>query len=410
MERLERATRIGLASIAAFLLAVMLVLGTFTVTRATLQGDIGSLLTTEQTSSQQITADNAVAVNGAETESVATGAAPQTASAQQQGGIIDARYAAQQTGDAVVTVVNRMQQMTGRGRFGTQGVSPEALGSGVIISEEGYIVTNQHVVENQQSLSVIFADGTEVPATLVGADAYSDLAVIKVDAEVPAVAQLGDSDKLEPGQPVVAIGTALGDFQNTVTAGIVSALHRQLDDGGTATQDLIQTDAAINHGNSGGPLLDLSGTVIGINTAVVRGTGMTGDVAEGLGFAIPSNTVKSVAEQLMSSGSISRPYIGISYQSITPELAAQLSLTREQGVYVSEVAAGSPAERAGIEPNSIITKLDGVELGGDGDGATIAEVLSKHKVGDSVTLAVVAPGAETESEVTVVLGERPSGQ
>jgi 2-alkenal reductase len=256
---------------------------------------------------------------------------------------------------------------------------------------------------------VIFADGTEVPATLVGADAYSDLAVIKVDAKVPAVANFGDSDKLEPGQPVVAIGTALGDFQNTVTAGVVSALHRQIDDGGTATQDLIQTDAAINHGNSGGPLLDLNGNVIGINTAVVRGSAMTGDVAEGLGFAIPSNTVQSVAQQLIAGGSISRPYIGISYQEITPELATQLNLSVEQGVYVADVAAGSPADRAGIEANSIITEIDGQELGSD-SGTTIVQALSKHKVGDSVKLTVIGPDSDTEQVITVVLGQRPSGQ
>jgi 2-alkenal reductase len=386
----------------------MLVLGTFTVTRASLADDISALLAAGQTASQQITADKAVA--GSDTQSVASNTAQQTAPTQQQSGVIDARYAAKQAGSAVVTVVNTMQQSTlGRGRFGPQGVSPEALGSGVIIDNQGHIVTNQHVVENQQSLSVIFADGTEVPATLVGADAYSDLAVIKVDAAVPAVAKFGDSDALEPGQPVVAIGTALGDFQNTVTAGVVSALHRQLDDGGTSTQDLIQTDAAINHGNSGGPLLDLSGNVVGINTAVVRSSGMMGDVAEGLGFAIPSNTVKSVAEQLISSGSISRPYIGISYQEITPELAAQYNLTREQGIYVSEVASGSPAEKAGIQPNSIITRIDGVELGGD-SGSTVVEILGTHKVGDSVKLSVIPPGNSSEQEVTVVLGARPSGQ
>src|SRR5205823_1155295 len=186
-------------------------------------------------------------------------------------------------GPAVVTVVNTMQQATGRGRFGSggQGQAPEALGSGVIIDNQGDIVTNQHVVASQQSLSVIFADGTQVPATLVGQDAYSDLAVIKVDAKVPAVAQFGDSDNLEPGQPVVAIGTALGDYKNTVTAGVVSGLHRRLSDGDTSTQDLIQTDAAINHGNSGGPLLDLDGNVVGRNPVVVSSTGMTGEDVDG---------------------------------------------------------------------------------------------------------------------------------
>ena len=173
-----------------------------------------------------------------------------------------------------MTVVNKMQAQSARGvPLGMSATPPEALGSGVIIDNQGRIITNNHVVENQQSLEVIFADGTRAPATLVGTDAFSDLAVIKVEGKVPAVAQLGDSDKLEAGQPVVAIGSALGDFRNTVTAGVVSALHRDLvGDGVNSTvRDLIQTDAAINHGNSGGPLIDTSGHVIGINTAVVRG-------------------------------------------------------------------------------------------------------------------------------------------
>jgi 2-alkenal reductase len=216
--------------------------------------------------------------------------------------IVDARTAVRAAGPAVVTVVNTMQ-VTSRGRFGSGTRTAEALGSGVIISDQGYIVTNQHVVDGQTSLEVIFSDGTRVAATLVGEDASSDLAVIKVDVAVPAVATLGDSDTLVAGQPVVAIGTALGDFQNTVTEGIISGLHRQLDDSSVAVQDMIQTDAAINHGNSGGPLLELEGKVVGINTAVVRTDSAAGDVAEGLGFAIPVNTVKKVVEQLIASGS-----------------------------------------------------------------------------------------------------------
>lgn len=219
--------------------------------------------------------------------------------AAQVTGIIDARYAFQQAGPAVVTVVNNME-VTTRGRFGSSTQTAEALGSGVIISTDGYIVTNQHVVDSQQSLEVIFSDGTRVAATLIGEDAANDIAVIKVDVDVPAVANLGNSDALEPGQPVVAIGTALGDFQNTVTTGIISGLHRQLDGTTAATQDMIQTDAAINHGNSGGPLLDLEGNVIGINTAVVRSDPAAGDVAEGLGFAIPSNTVETIVNTLIA--------------------------------------------------------------------------------------------------------------
>jgi 2-alkenal reductase len=404
---MERTLRIGFASL---LLIVMLALGGLVVASGAADGGIGTLVSATRTAAVKAPANDAVEVKDNITSTAPSATAQQAAPAQQQNGVIDARYADRKAGPAVVTVVNTMQQTsTGRGRFGGQGQAQEALGSGVIIDNQGNIVTNQHVVANQQSLSVIFADGTQVAATLVGADAYSDLAVIKVNAKVPAVAQFGDSDKLEPGQPVVAIGTALGDFKNTVTAGVVSALHRQLDDGSTSTQDLVQTDAAINHGNSGGPLLDLDGNVIGINTAVVRSSGMMGDVAEGLGFAIPSNTVKTVTAQLMQSGTISRPYLGVTYQAITPQVATDNNLPRQQGVYVSDVAAGSPAAKAGIQPNSIITRIDGVAISADGN-STLAALLSKHKVGDSVKLTVLGPGATTEKEVTVVLGARPAGQ
>lgn len=224
-----------------------------------------------------------------------------TTSLQSQLGVTDARSAVSQVGPAVVTIVNTQSVTNRRGRsLGTA----TAVGSGIIIDGRGYIITNNHVVENQQSLEVIFSDGTKAPATVVGADASLDLAVIKVDSVVPSVATLGDSNTLEAGQPVVAIGTALGDFRNTVTAGIISGLDRDLDSigatigsSGTSLHDLVQTDASINEGNSGGPLIDMNGEVIGINVAVVRSSGSTGDVAEGLGFAIPSNTARTFAAQ-----------------------------------------------------------------------------------------------------------------
>lgn len=413
MERVERTIKIGLASL---LLVMMLALGGLAITQTAANGGLATLTSATQTTSQQATTGGTTAVVDSSTQADSSSTTQQTSAAQQQTqqtGVVDARNAVRQAGPAVVTIVNTMQVTNGRGRFGGQSQTAEALGSGVIIDSQGYIVTNQHVIANQQSLQVIFADGTQAAATLVGEDAYTDIAVIKVDSKVPAVAKFGDSDKLEAGQPVVAIGTALGDYRNTVTEGIVSGLHRQISDGGTATQDLIQTDAAINHGNSGGPLLDLDGNVIGINTAVVRSTGMTGDIAEGLGFAIASNTVKSVVTQLMKSGSVSHPYVGITYQPITPELATANNLPTQQGIYVTDVASGSPAQQAGIQPGSVITKFDGVQLGGSDTttaGTTLADLLSKHKVGDSVKLTVIAPSTTTEKEVTVVLAERPSGQ
>lgn len=326
-----------------------------------------------------------------------------------QGGLIDARTAVRRTGPAVVTVINNLDAGNSQPNpLGGQ-IAPSASGSGVVVDQRGYIVTNNHVVAGEKSIQVIFADSKEkVNATLVGTDPFSDLAVIKVDRNVGSVAQFGDSDTIEPGQPVVAIGSALGDFRNTVTAGVVSALHRDLDDPQSpALRDLIQTDAAINHGNSGGPLLDIDGNVIGINVAVVRGAGMGSDVAEGLGFAIPANTARAVVDQLVSKGAVERPFIGISYQPITPQIAAYYNLALDHGILVSEVVENGPAAKAGIKANSIITKFDGVDLT---TTTSLLQVLMKHKVGDTVKLSVLAPGALSETEVSVTLTNRPSGQ
>ena len=216
--------------------------------------------------------------------------------------VLDARSAVRVAGPAVVTIRNTFSGGNGRRR---QGVSQTAIGSGVVISEQGYILTNNHVVQNQTALEVTFLDGTTAAAKVVGTRPALDLAVIKVDITVPAVARFGDSDALEPGQPVIAIGSALGDFRNSVTVGVVSALHRDLGSAGsTPLNDLIQTDAAINEGNSGGPLLTPDGLVVGINTAVVRSGGPTsnGEVAEGLGFAIPGNAARDIADQLIKAG------------------------------------------------------------------------------------------------------------
>jgi 2-alkenal reductase len=185
----------------------------------------------------------------------------------------------------------------------------------------------------------------------------------------------------------------------------VSQVHRDIKDAdSTALRDLIQTDAAINHGNSGGPLLDIEGNVIGINVAVVRNSGLTGDIAEGLGFAIPSNTAKQVAEQIITNGGVSRPFIGITYQMINERLAGEGNLPRDYGVLISQVSPGSPAEQAGITPGSIITKFEGVELNEDN---TLMELLMQHKVGDTVTLTILEEGTSDEKDVQVTLASRP---
>ncbi|HST05023.1 MAG TPA: trypsin-like peptidase domain-containing protein [Chloroflexia bacterium] len=345
-------------------------------------------------------------VNNTATPSVNTAADTQSPPAQ--AGVIDARTAVRAAGPAVVTVVNQLGT-TNNGGFGG-GQAATAMGSGVIIDSAGFIITNDHVVEGQQSLQIIFSDGTKTDGTLVGADPFSDLAVIKVSAAVPAVAQFGDSDQLEPGQPVVAIGSALGDFANTVTAGVVSAIHRDLDDNSStpSMKDLIQTDAAINHGNSGGPLLDLTGKVIGINVAVVRGDGSTGtDVAEGLGFAIPSNTAQQISSEIISKGVVERPYMGISYQPINRQIAAYYNLSRDSGLLVTDVAAGSPAATAGIQPGTIITNFNGTDITGD---ASLLELLLTYKVGDTIQLTIVQPNSTAEQNVNITLAQRPPGQ
>src|SRR5262249_27988267 len=192
-----------------------------------------------------------------------------------------------------------------------------------------------------QSLAVIFADGSRHEATLVGTDPLVDLAVIRVKDAVPGVAALGDSTILQPGETVIAIGSPLGDFKNSVTVGVVSALNRS--GPGSGQEGLIQTDAAINHGNSGGPLVNLRGEVIGINTLVVRGNGFSGDQAEGLGFAVPSKTVKSISDQLIATGKVVHPYLGIYYTPIDAESAAQQNLPVQNGALIGAPAQGRPA-------------------------------------------------------------------
>jgi len=302
---------------------------------------------------------------------------------------------------AVVTVIGTIPgQMTFFGPTGDRTVS----GSGFFISEQGYILTNNHVVEGTKELKIILSDGTEQKAEIVSTDKYSDIAVLKTEGKVPAVAALGNSDKLNPGETVIAIGSPLGDFKNTVTVGVVSATGRSIDTGaGYQIEDLIQTDAAINHGNSGGPLVNLAGEVIGINTLVVRNSGM-GDVAEGLGFAIPVNTARAIAQQIIQKGYFARPYMGIRFQPINPDIAARYNLPAQWGVYVMEVEDNSPASKAGLKEGDIITKVGDVSLD---ETHSYVNALFNFKPGDQVTLTVVRDGNETQIQIT--LGEAKHG-
>lgn len=258
-------------------------------------------------------------------------------------------------GPAVVTIVGTVP---GQRDFFGFSEDQQVSGSGVIINPDGHILTNNHVVEDTQDLTVVLADGEQRSASLVGTDKFADIAIIKIDGSMPAFAALGNSDTLTAGETVIAIGSPLGDFKNTVTVGVISATGRNLDSGeGYQLMDMIQTDAAINHGNSGGPLVDLAGEVIGINTLVVRNSGSSADTAEGLGFAVPSNTARAIAEQIIQKGYFARPYMGIRYQWITPEMAAMYDLPVQWGAYVAQLDADSPAARAGIRRGDIITKI-----------------------------------------------------
>jgi S1-C subfamily serine protease len=307
--------------------------------------------------------------------------------------------AAAEVKPAVVTVINTLPPQ--RGFFG-QITEPQASGSGVIIDQEGYIVTNNHVVENSRSLDVIFADDTKVAASLVGADVFSDLAVIRVEGEVPAVSELGNSTILQPGQPVIAIGSPLGDFKGTVIVGVVSALDRRLELGeGLTMEGLIQTDAAINQGNSGGPLVNALGQVIGINTAIVRGGGYGSAVAEGLGFAIPSNTVKEVTEQLIQYGHVRRPYLGVQWVDITPRIASAYNLPVEFGAYVQYVEPRSPADIGGLRPGDIITAIEDQVID---EQDFLVNILMRFDPGEEVQIIVIREGRD--ATLTVTLGTR----
>lgn len=304
-------------------------------------------------------------------------------------------------GPAVVTVINTLDPSQ------TQGYGGQASGTGVIISDQGYIVTNNHVVEGQRSLEVIFANGDKADAQLVGTDNIADLAVLKVSNALPGVATLGNSDALKPGETVIAIGSALGDFRNTVTVGVISGLNRLLQtDQNVNMENMIQTDAAINHGNSGGPLINLRGEVVGINTAVLRSSGM-GDVAEGLGFSIPANTVKDVTDQLIATGKVPRPYLGIISQPLSRALSAYYSLRDENGalldhgVVLQEVVANSPAESAGLRVGDVIGAINDQPI--DQENA-LSNVLIRFKPGDTVTLTVYRAGKKLSLSIT--LGER----
>jgi S1-C subfamily serine protease len=276
---------------------------------------------------------------------------------------------------------------------------PAESGTGFIVDAAGYIVTNWHVVDGGQAFEVVFATGESRPAELVGADPLSDLAVVWVDGELPGVLAFGDSDAVRPGQSVLAIGSPLGSFTTTVTGGIISATGRDLPENDIHT-NMIQHDAALNPGNSGGPLFNLQGEVIGVNSVVWRAA--SGEQAPGLSFAIPSWTVLYIADQLIQNGRVSYPDLDVRFTNITPDIAAQHNLPVSYGAFVDEVGMGGPGDLAGLLPGDIITRVGSTPI----DATTMfSEALYFSAAGEVVELGVVRDGQERV--LTATLGERP---
>ena len=259
-----------------------------------------------------------------------------------------------------------------------------AVGSGFILSADGYIVTNNHVVEDATGIQVKLADGRELAAKVVGRDPKTDLALLKVEATGLPVVPVGDSNALQVGEPVMAIGNPFG-LEQTVTTGIVSATGRVIGSG--PYDNFIQTDASINPGNSGGPLINARGEVIGINTAIFSQRG--GSV--GIGFAVPSSLAKSVITQLVEHGKVERGWLGVSVQPLTKELAKGFKRNDATGALVASVIAGSPAERAGVKPGDIIVEFAGKKVAKSGD---LPSLVAEARVGNDVPVVVVREGKE----------------
>lgn len=387
-----------------------LALGIYTFTPL---GDHDSQDTAKQSSSQQQT--QSVTAKSTSSESKKSSSSSSSSSAFKSEDSSKISDMVEDLSPAIVGITNLQAQsnssLFGSGSSGSSSDSSEdtesGSGSGVIFKKENgkaYIITNNHVVEGASSLKVSLYDGTEVTAKLVGSDSLTDLAVLQIsDDHVTKVANFGNSSDLRTGETVIAIGDPLGkDLSRTVTQGIVSGVDRTVSmstSAGETSINVIQTDAAINPGNSGGPLLNTDGKIVGINSMKI-----SEDDVEGIGFAIPSNDVKPIAEELLSKGQIERPYIGVSmldleqvpqnYQEGTLGLfGSQLN----KGVYIREVASGSPAEKAGLKAEDIIIGLKGKETD---TGSELRNILYKDaKIGDTVEVKILRNGKEMTKKI-----------
>ncbi|MGB3510682.1 MAG: HhoA/HhoB/HtrA family serine endopeptidase [Microcoleaceae cyanobacterium] len=321
--------------------------------------------------------------------------------------------AVQKVGPAVVRInasrtVSQRPNMFGRGMpddyYGFEsprspsGPMEEGTGSGFIISADGQILTNAHVVEGATTVEVVLKDGRRFQGRVLGTDSVTDVAVVKIDANNLPTVSLGDSENLQPGEWAIAIGNPLG-LDNSVTVGIISATGRSSNDVGVPDKRVgfIQTDAAINPGNSGGPLLNQNGEVIGINTAIIDG-------AQGLGFAIPINNAQQIAQQLIKVGKAEHAYLGIAMQTLTPELKQELnrnlntniSLFSDQGVLIMQVVPGSPADRSGLRPGDIIQKIDNEIII---KSENVQQIVQKKTVGSQLSMEVNRNGQNLNLEL-----------
>jgi serine protease Do len=267
------------------------------------------------------------------------------------------------------------------------------LGSGVIVSQDGYILTNNHVVDGVTGVKVELPDSRTFTAKVVGTDPATDLAVVKIDAKTLPTLEFGDSDAVKVGDVVLAVGNPLG-VGETVTSGIISAKGRQTPDGGEGYQDFLQTDAAINHGNSGGALVNVGGQLVGINSQILTPT----DGNIGLGFAIPSNMAKHVMDQLIATGTVRRARLGITVQRITPDLATSLGLSSVKGALVSGVDEGSPAAKAGLRQGDVITAYNGKAVS---DNNQLRNSVASTAPGSRVDLEVLRNGKTEKLQATV---------
>ncbi len=306
----------------------------------------------------------------------------------------------EKTSPTVVSIVT--SQVSGQGFFQQE---VEGAGTGVVISEDGYILTNKHVISEARSVQVVMSDGTRhSDVTVVGSDPLNDIAFLKIkNVSDLKVATLGDSGAMRVGQDVIAIGNSLGQYQNTVTSGIVSGLGRpvtaassELNSRVESLTDLLQTDAAINPGNSGGPLINSAGQVVGINTAIAAD-------AQGIGFAIPINAAKGMIRGVIANGKVEKAYLGVQYVAITPDVRTQYKLSVDQGALVrsgsgSAVESNGPADKAGIKDGDIITKVNEKSVGNQGGlGSLVAEFMP----GEKITLTIIRDGKEQQKTLTL---------